>query len=395
MKISIVISALENSTTLGGHYFSAITTVHELAKRYQVELIIVGDKPSVAIQQSGLHYHFCPTPIGTFSIDRTSLLVQLRRSQPDVVIAFDVTAGMIVRPILVREGMGFIQVKAGGPPPRGYFPKACNQVHFSKTDAHWAKKRASSPLPEVSWIPNRVEPPRPDHSAVDQLRTQLKTTPEEIIIMRIGRIVPRYRAAFFGAIDLMRFLRMKGFPVRLVVVGEVGDGELHAAIQKQVSVKDAILTQAEHTNRAARLLPLGHINVGVGRGFMEGCAEGHWMLAMSENTTRPVVVSSENMMVFFEHNFSLRTRYSQSDAASEAAVVNLATRVMHGKPRCEMSREWYENYFRSTVLTERYEPLISSAIRYPETFSRDLIAGEVSLRLQGVKKTIRRLLRKS
>lgn len=389
-RVLCVIGAFEGSTGLGGHYFSCITTVRELQKKHSIELINLGDFFADSIKNSSVRASFISTPIRSIDSGRCLLYEKMLDFKPDVVIAFDVLAGLFIRPLCSRIACGFVQVKAGGDIPITFFPRNLFQVHFIRKDVDWANSRVSNKKKLIVWIPNRVETPERDCQALDAFRTELNVSDSDIIIIRIGRISESYRPAFLSAFALKEFLGEHGYPVRLFIIGAIESPHLYDELSARCKGGDAILTERKYTYRASRLLNIAAINVGVGRGFMEGCAEGQHMFAVARNSILPARVSDGNFSHFFDSNFSMRAELPEVGLERDS-IIEVANLVLQGK-KSITSRNWYERHFSSERVCALYEPVIYAASKNREVFTSNVLLGEIYLRTLAVQKRLKNIL---
>ncbi|BEH15213.1 MULTISPECIES: hypothetical protein [Marinobacter] len=365
-NLIISVSAFNGMNEYGGHYFSALTTARELSKKHKVSVFVVGDFLPKTLAVNDVSVVFIRYHAGFFCVAPSGIKELVRSSGANVVVAFDMKAGVIFRLISAQQSLGFIQVKAGGPLPKTPYINNPHQVHFSKKDYDWASKRIAYGKKVISWVPNRVADTKPDELGIARLREQLAVAQDDIVLMRIGRIDKKYKPAFVGAIESARVLRKNGFSVRLIMIGAVTHQDLYEYLKSIMSEEDVLLSDACYTKNARRFLAMADLNLGVGRGFMEGCAEGNYMLAMTAESKLPVVVDEGNIQELFSENFSMRGRSTRTDSERVSDLVNLAREVSSSSGGSSLSRGWFERYFDSGRILDLYSPILDSAERNRE-----------------------------
>jgi len=360
-RILIALVAFDDMNDLGGHYFSALVTANELAKDHKLTIFIIGDFVPKTFDHSNINIVFNKYNPNWFRLCPKNIEITIDRINPDIVIAFDEKSGSILRFLSARKKLGFIQVKAGGPIPVTPLQKNPFQVHFSKRDFEIAQKRINYKHKLIAWIPNRVENHNLDLFASNQLKNISNSSSHDIIIIRIGRIEERYEDAFVAAINSAKIMRDSGYKVKLFMIGAVTHQDVENKINKLKNENDFLLTERIYTQNAKRFLGAAQINLGVGRGFMEGCAAGNHMLAMAGENDLPVVVSNENFHELFSENFSLRSNTNSDDGKRKNELIRLASKVADGQRFSELSFSWFDQYFSSEKLCDLYKPILYAA----------------------------------
>lgn len=381
LKITVVIgSFLPFLGGVGGHYFSALTTIRKLREVHTVELINVGEFPAPSLQVSDIHLNYFDIRLkNRFSINRKELFQFLNNYDPDVVIAFDAASGWIVRSLCIKLGCGFILVKPGGGRPNGYYPNNSFQIHYTLEDVAWAKARSKYPHGMITCIPNRVAIPKQDLTAINQLKTKFSIRSDEIILIRVGRINKGYEPSFISAIRLANFLRESGYPARLIIIGICQSLETLDEIKANVSDSDIVLTSDEFIKNTSRFLKIAHINVGVGRGFMEGCALKQHMLAINAEDDLPTVVTQENFEFFFAKNFSMRVRFPTNSQLNKERIIEIAENCVSGNGESKESEIWFKDSFSENMIPVLYKEILYKAKSFPEKWSFDVLQGEFKM----------------
>jgi hypothetical protein len=371
--IIIAVSSFDGMNELGGHYFSALTTARELSKNHKVSVFVVGDFLPRTLAVDDVPVIFTKYDASLFCVAPGGIKDMVKSLGAGVVIAFDRKAGVIFRLISAQKGLGFIQVKAGGPVPRTPYIKNPHQIHFSKKDYDWANERVAYDRRFISWIPNRVADMEPDSQGIERLREKLCIEDDDIVLIRIGRLDNKYKPAFIGAINSAKVLRENGFSVRLIMIGAITHPDLCEDLENIMSKDDVLLTGPDYTRNARRFLAIADLNLGVGRGFMEGCAAGNHMLAMAGDSTLPVVVKDEHLQVLFTENFSLRAVLPVNDKQRKADLIALAAAVTSGQKVSRLSANWFKEYFDSSRLNKLYAPVLDAAVENRERMDINLI----------------------
>lgn len=383
LNLVIVISSFRPwNTGSGGHYYSAMTIAKSLSRQHSVSIINVGNFPASALSNSDIDVEFIDIDITKrLGVDRKDLKHALAKRKPDVIIAFDSSSGSLVRRLCIKLRCGYLLVKPGGGIPKQYYQNNRFQVHFDLKDFNWARQRTHYEKSDITHIPNRVSAPLQDDQTIEQLRKRFSISKSEIIVIRIGRITNSYESSFLAAIQLTNFLRESGFPTRLVVIGICQDQSLLKQIQSQLSEKDITLVSSDITQNASRLLTLAQINVGVGRGFMEGCALSQFMLAVNGSDRLPTVVTKENFSSFFENNFSMRVDTSIDIDENKERIIEIAENCLKGVRENRCSKEWFDKYFSEEQVLPLYNKVLFKVRQHPEKWSLDVFVDE--LRLNG------------
>lgn len=365
----------------GGHYYSAMTVAEKLSALHSVRILNVGDFPAPALSKSSIQSQYIYIDIKRrLGVDRTALLESLAEYNPDVVIAFDSLAGTIVRRLCINLRCGFVLVKPGGGIPKGYYQNNPFQIHFSLKDLHWASERTHYKNGKVACIPNRVAIPEQDWQKIEKLKQQLSIQSNEIVLIRISRITRAYEKSFLAAIELAKFLRTSGYPTRLIIVGICQDTGLLRELEQLISEQDAVLTSEEFTKKASCILEIAHINIGVGRGFMEGCATGQHMLASNQTDSLPTVVNDSNFEAFFKENFSMRVNFKANPAQNRKAILEITENCLKDREtKSHLSKNWFEKHFSEDQIPKLYGDVLYSAKSCPEEWTLDAFADEVRL----------------
>lgn len=397
LKIVIIISSFASldNTGFGGHYYSALATVKQLNKIHCVEVINIGDFPSPTLESSNISLKYIYLNYeARLGVDRKCLLQDLKSRQPDVVVAFDLPSALITRRLCVELKCGFVLVKPGGKQPKGYFPSNAFQIYFHSKDFNWAKTKFQAQSGYISCIPNRVSVPEQDWEGIENLRKEFSINEYEITIIRISRIAEPYRQSFMAAMRLSSFLRDLGYPAKLLMIGICQNESVLKDIQKNKKAFDIVLTSPEHTKNASRFLKVANVNVGIGRGFMEGCALGQHMMAINSAVDLPTVVIPENFSSFFEENFSMRVDFPVDSEKNKERIVDIAEKCLNGHVKSNFSREWFNDNFSDEKILPLYDDILYRAQAQPEKWSLDLLKGEWTLKRRlnlGLRKSVKKL----
>jgi hypothetical protein len=379
-KLVIIVSCFYDSNSYGGHYHSAAITAEKLSSsgEYDVMIIVAGDKIVETIENCKLKKKFFHIPSGTLFPRLKKLSNFIADLKPDVIIAFDHISGFFTRHMAANNSLGFIQVKPGGGIGRGVYPKNRYQVHFASSDVVWASNRLRNEKKLIELIPNRVNEPFFDEDEVGQLIQKYSINIKDIVIIRIGRITYKYRDAFISAINLARFIRESGYGCKLFIIGNVkkenqDDVDLENEINNMLTHEDIFLREKIHTQNANRLLSIAHINVAMGRGFMEGCAAGNYMFCTTAGSLFPIHVNENNFYMIFRQNFSLRSIDNTDIENRKKMALNVINKISDGNKLSVNSRKFFDEYFTSSVIPGKYRKIISEAAKDPEKYTFDLV----------------------
>ncbi|MDF3362852.1 hypothetical protein HLM50_17530 [Sulfitobacter sp. Ks41] len=388
-NITLLISRFAQNTGEGGHYYSFKALASALKKDYKVRLIVIGTKFPRALEDIKEDVEFIVANTGPAG--RRSLEHRLRQGGPSAgFIALDQLSAMLVRRYCRRHKAGLVLVKAGGPWPKRYFPDTNVQVHFSLTDYHRAQARRIGSAKRLFYIPNRVRRVLSISPDAEVLRSELGLERDEIVIIRIGRITETYRAAFEGTLAMRRILTSAGFKARAILIGTPECQKLAAELAGHCDLgRDHILTTPRYTKDASRLLPVAQINVGVGRGFMEGSSLGQYMFAISNNDGLPLQVENETIGAFLKENFSMRVKIQRSEEKRRADILAVAENIRAGQNDFAPAREWFDSWFSAERIPELYSKALDAAHELPERLTRDYFLSEFWLFLAPIEEWLR------
>lgn len=391
--IALIISRFAQNTGWGGHYFSAKALAVSLADNgYKITFIVVGSTLPQALDDIRGELLFVKTKSGPQGQTAMEAALTALSHRPDTVIAFDQPSGMLARRYCRQTKTGLVLVKAGGPWPKRYFSKNSVQVHFNLKDHQHALVRNEGSERQSFWIPNRVAAlPRqtPDAS---QLLQSLMIDPDELVIIRIGRVTEVYRAAFEATLKMRRVLGEAGIRARAILIGFPQSASLVADLGNLLeSGRDHLLTGPEFTRNASRFLPAADINVGVGRGFMEGCSLGQFMFAIANNSGLPVRCNSGNIMTFLSENISMRVMLDVPQDQRKAEIINVAQTILAGKTQDPQARDWFENWFSAKKIPEKYGEAIAAADVLPERLTLDYLYSQLWLYLAPIEEMVRKV----
>lgn len=393
LRLVIVIgSFVVSNSGVGGHYYSAMTIAQELNKVHCVNIVNVGDFPADALNKSPTPVTYINLEFNILGINRNPLKRFLEAYKPDVVIAFDLKSALITRPLCMTLNCGFVLVKAGGDKPSRYYPNNPFQIHFSSEDALWATARQKNSYGKICYIPNRVTYPKQDWQTIAKLKNHLSILQNDLVIIRISRITETYKPSFLAAIRLVNFLRDAGYPARLIIIGICESESVLQDIESQLSHRDAVITSEDFTVNATRLLKIAHINIGVGRGFMEGCALGQHMLAINFENKLPTVVTQDNFNIFLKENFSMRVGFSVDAHENEQKIISIAELCMKGSINSELSQKWFKEKFSSEMVPSLYGEILNLAHHYPEKWTLDVVRCELFLAELGLRRFAKTLI---
>ncbi len=110
-----------------------------------------------------------------------------------------------------------------------------------------------------------------------------------------------------GAIELLKCLRNDNIDVQLLLLGTIQERYVYEEIISHKSDDIVVVTDDVFTVNASRLIGIGDIVVGTGRGAMEAALQGKVLLSPVEDLPTPVLVTPGNIETFLHYNFSDRT----------------------------------------------------------------------------------------
>jgi len=155
--------------------------------------------------------------------------------------------------------------------------RARKYVAVSKDLYTWLKQTVRIPGGKLAFIPNGVDTDRFSPVADSRLRAELGIGQDEFVIGTIGRLDPVKNQ--LGLIRAVRMLQEKGFPLRLVIVG---DGPLrteieHAANESLLAPRPIVLgyrPDVERLYRTFDVFVLNSVAEGMSNTLLEAMASG-------------------------------------------------------------------------------------------------------------------------
>lgn len=357
MRILYLISVTNHGG--GGHQYSLKATAGLMAERHHVLAASIGPRPSKAL--NGLPYYR--------HIEGELPSVRLIRKVKDIVTqenieiihAFDVEAYWYARVVSILTGSRLMFTLCGGPTPKGYFPRFDNLILFSEENKKGLTQRCVNDA-GLYLIPNRVAKVTQDHSAIENIRDRLPSCDK--VILRIARFGTHHSRSILGTIKLGAMLKNMGVNVHVVIIGNVDHLECYEKA-KALKVDNAtLITEEKYTTNAARLIRLGDIIVGTGRGAMEAAMEGIPVLAPIRGLDVPVLASPERLHHFLKYNFSDRTDLGDlsKDAEIKRVADMLESPVLMRNVASEVE-EFARKHFDIRSVQERYDLLYDKATK--------------------------------
>lgn len=391
-KVTLLISRFAMNTGSGGHYYSYQALADALQDQYEVRLMAVGTAFPHALDTIRDKVDFVQAPASPAG--RRALEARLAQTgdDSDCFIALDQMAAMFLRRHCRSTGAGLVAVKAGGPWPRRYVPNMNVQVHFALKDHQRVEARNAAGAKRSFYVPNRVRPIAAHSSDAQDLAQELDIAPDELVIIRIGRVSEVYRAAFEGTLALRRVLSEAGYKSRAIMIGTPESPDLATELSAACAPGlDHLLTDPAHTQSASRYLPVAQINVGVGRGFMEGASLGQYMFAMANNSGLPVRVGNDTVETFLGQNISMRVCLERPEAQRHQEILDVAKAISAGRRNDPDAQTWFDTWFSAARIPERYSDAITAAMAQPETLSADYLLSEFWLWLYPIEQKLRRM----
>lgn len=340
----------------GGHFHSLNTIANALGKTQNVHIINIGVKPSEVLDTANFELTFIE--FNGYNVVQAYLKAKrlVKKIQPDVLHAFDVESFAFSRLLSKKLKIPSFLNKCGGPNPKKYYPIPSQLVLFSRENKAYFENNTRYSKTKLSLIPNRVKAVNIDHARVEAFHKIHGKS--DISLLRIARIGKHYHKSIVQSINLLEWLKAKGLPIRLVILGTIQSGEIYQSIldyveSKQLTEDIIIDTSDEFTHNASELLEVGNIVIGTGRNFMEASSLNKMLLVPYKDAEYPLLVDNANFDAIFATNFSPRTQVPNfNENKNLESIYN--SLIKHQKA---MSKQWFESFFDVNRGAELYKNL--------------------------------------
>lgn len=313
-RVLSVISAYSGATTgQGGHYYSLrdITSVlHGAWKGADFRTLVLGDILPAAFSDY-------PIPISQVSFRNKTFRQYFAEAiscaddfSPTVVHAYDNKSYFFARLIAMRHRAKVFLTKPGGPNPGFSFPICPDVVCFSEENLQSLAQRRRMRPARFHFIPNRIAEPVQNEERIADLKAVVGNGD---VLLRIARIGPYHRHSIVQTINLGRYLRQNGFPMKVVLLGTVEDKRVLKEMRELGDGHSVFVHDPIFTTRASELLSVARIVVGTGRGLVEAAMLGKLVVSPLADTELPSFVTTENWRKLSATNFSERSHLNPAD----------------------------------------------------------------------------------
>jgi len=306
VKVAYVISAISSDNTgMGGSYRSLMALASGMIESgSDAKIFALGDIYPISYQGSSVpveHINF-KSPFRYWK----EVLAGIASYAPTHLHAFDNKSYFFARLVARKLRIPVVLTRPGGPNPTRYFPHSKDVVAFSEENSNYFRKLGKLKDSSVHLIPNRIS--EFDLCSVQEaaLRNELKADGGDVIVLRICRISPAYEESIHQAANLTKALNKASVPARLVVVGLIQDQSAYDRVRSIDGIRTDFVTDPRYTLDAKKLIGLGDVVVGVGRGFMEAALHGKILLSPVKGEDLPALVVPSNFEQLARTNFSPR-----------------------------------------------------------------------------------------
>lgn len=370
VKVLYVISVRSNGS-VGGHAYSLDHITSQFVNsKLEFEIISIGLN-EVTLYENNPHYfgnfYFNGKNYYKFLIN---IKQYLKLNHFDIIHCFDKDCYNILKSIRCFRKYKFVLNKCGGA-NLNFYPIAERIIVFSKENLDWFKKQRKFNRTILHLIPNRVNKNKLT------LKTKRKV-PESnsFVFVRISRISEYYFKSLIGSIDLIRSLNEKGHDVKFYIIGSIQDEIVYNRLIKYCDGSENIklLTNAEYTVNASKMLYLADAVIGTGRSVMEASYLNLPTLTTAENLNYPVLLTKDNFDDFFYNNFSGRTVYPNAKS-NISSIEKLILDQKYYSDSTSFMRNVFEKYFNVELAKVKYldiyDEVLNSKFKVP--FYYDLI----------------------
>ncbi len=342
----------------GGHYYSLRDIGGALADAgVPVVGVFSSGLKRPATKFEGLHAEFFEDTVRDGS-PRTvaALLGAIRRLRPDVLHSYDAPALLYARVAGAIAGLPVVHTQCGGPNPRFglMLPVVRDLVLFSRENLSFYEALRRFRRTRLHLLPGRVRSVHTSPERVAELRARLDLRPDEVVFLRINRLVGHYERSSMAVLELGRRLRARGLPVRVVVVGTAQDPAVAERVRAAAAPEGFdVISEERFTRNAAELIDVADVLLGTGRGLMEAASLGKPLLCPLADRPLPALVTADNVEALGADNFSPRCTLPDGEDALLEAVARVVASPKARVAAGAFSREAFERSFRVDVETYR------------------------------------------
>jgi glycosyltransferase involved in cell wall biosynthesis len=352
MKILFITSASENAK--GGHVHSLFHISSELGKYFDVKIINIGNGDNIVLKKS-------PYFIGSCNVDKLNILlfkfkiIKLTNNfEPDIVNFFNEDNYLSFKLFSIFKNAKFLLTKCGGKNPnRTKWIEMDNLICFSSENFNWFTKNNAYISTKKFLIPNRVH-------KVDLLPENERLILKNINafnFLRIARFTTHYMSSFNKLIDMVCYLKEKGFNIHLILVGSIENKECYNQIIERISNNNifASIYTGNETAVASKLLYLADCVLGTGRSAMEAMSLGIPVLAPATNSDYPVLLNESNFNEFLQMNFSERANASNEDLINNMFnVEKMISNLNYHEKISNDTYNWFNENLSVANLSKKY-----------------------------------------
>lgn len=307
MKIGLFISTIKGRNTgNGGHYRSLLS--------YYAQLNLIADEVGL------MHYNekdfsiLDDKAINLFKDIKNTKKFRKKASQVlkndswTAIISFgESLQSRLLRYYCWVNKIKYIQVIAGG--PNRFLPlNFTNCIYYTPENLNNTRDFT----PNKFLVSNRIDDYSLDYNLIDQL--ELKYPKKQFNILRVSRICESYLQTFISAINLHKFLKLKGINVQTHIVGHIQEKWVYDLILDHIGdLKDIeVIVDDKFTNDVKKIITYYNIAIGVGRGFGEAACKNLLVFGYNSLSELPVVINEDTYDSLRNANFSPRAKVSKT-----------------------------------------------------------------------------------
>ena len=366
LKILYVITTVGHGK--GGHFYSLKEIAQAIQTKSEVYILNIGKNISPVLFDSKLNIHFIEHRNISFFTTVKKVFQYIKALSPDVIHAFDIEALFFSRIASYLTKIPLVLTKCGGPNPVRYFPYVKYLILFSKENYSYFHNNFKFKTSVLALIPNRIVKPEADLNRIKLLKDRYGLN-KEIILLRIGRISKHYKKTLEQGINLTKALHNNNISIKFLIIGTIQDNAVLEYLKKRIdsySLNKHVIIESDttFTKNSAQLLPIGHLIIGTGRGFMEACAFGKILLIPNNDIDIPLLVTNENFHKVFHYNFSPRTTLQSINYEKNLQQIILS--IDNAFKENQQSMQWFHQFFNVYSAIEKYIDFYNKVYYYPE-----------------------------
>jgi glycosyltransferase involved in cell wall biosynthesis len=361
LRILYIVSTINNN--IGGHYYSLEATASALSATSNTKILIIGNQTSPVFNNTDIKTYFIKFNISKLIKIKKQIAKIISANNIQILHAFDYTSLFFARLMHHLTGIPYLYMRCGGAIPK-IFPYAKNIILYSEENLSYFQNKKKYKNSNINFIPNRVKPFQPDLKRIEYLKKNINYNEKDIIFLRISRISSNYLQTFRQIVFLADKLVQDGLPIKLVIIGnQERDSD---AVIKELDLYNKpyifLFTDSKYTLNAKEIIGVCDFYIGTGRGIMEACSQKKVVLTPLRGKNFPVIISEDNILNFFNTNFSERNELMISDDQIYTDIFSVIKDKDRQNDLKLFSYKMFTKYFDITSVINRYHNIYMNLI---------------------------------